>query len=106
VTDYAFQTREGRKFLGMNPQTMGRIVAAMDTFPVALRMTGPISRPVVRVEPEATLAAFRESGAPRALLQSAISNIGDLLNRNRDGDDQDDDNNDDRPNPLDLIPGF
>jgi uncharacterized protein (TIGR03546 family) len=106
VTDYAFTTREGRKFLGMNPRTMGRIVAAMDTFPVALRMTGPISRPVVRVEPEATLAAFRDSGAPRALLQSAISNIGDLLNRNRDGDDQDDDDSDDRSSPLDLIPSF
>jgi uncharacterized protein (TIGR03546 family) len=110
ITDYAFKTREGRKFLGMNPQTMGRVVGAMDTFPVVMRMTGPISRPVVRIEPQATLEAFGKSGAPRAILQGAIGNLGDWLNRNRDEDDGNDDDTsddgDDRPNPLDLIPGF
>ncbi len=83
IRDYRFRTRGGRKFMNLD---MG-VLRDLDSFPVAVTVSGTLSRPVLTINQEATVQAMKDAGILQKLIQGTV---GGLLDRLRDRNNEDD----------------
>jgi hypothetical protein len=111
VRDFDLNTRSGREVFGLDPRIFRQVVGQIESLPVVANISGPISRPMVRIDSRETWKALQKSGASGSVFGGLLNSLPGLGSEDRDsGDDEDEDEDreDDSqaPDLRDLIPRF